>query len=167
MSSPSSESEQVAPVPGAADLVERFAQAWAQMDPDAFTPLFRPDVHLIHPIERDTHGVQQARDFMARTMSLIPDLRYDVQGWASGSDHVIIWGRLYGTIGGGPIEWPLVDRIKLEDGLIRERVAYFDPLVILGTVARRPSAWWPFVRGQLRRLSGGYTHPAGRQDERS
>ena len=60
-------------------------------------------------------------------MSVIPDLRYEVEGWASGSGHVMIWGRLYGTVGGGPIEWPLVDRIKLEDGLIRERVAYFDP----------------------------------------
>jgi ketosteroid isomerase-like protein len=144
--------EAATPNAEAADLVERFAAAWMKMDPDAFTPLFHPDVHLVHPIERSTHGVEQARKFMARTMSVVPDLRYDVQGWASGSDHVIIWGRLYGTVGGGPIEWPLVDRIKVENGLIRERVAYFDPLAILAILVRRPRAWLPFVRAQLRRL---------------
>ena len=138
----------------AADLVERFADAWSKMDPDAFTPLFHPDVHLIHPIERNTHGIEQAREFMARTMSVVEDLRYDVQGWAHGSGHVIIWGRLYGTAGGSPIEWPLVDRIRLERGLIRERVAYFDPLAICAILIRRPRAWLPFLRAQLRRLWG-------------
>ena len=148
-------SEQAAADPEAADLVARFTEAWRRMDPDAFTPLFHPDVHLIHPIERDTHGVQEAREFMARTMSVVPDLRYDVEGWASGSGHVMIWGRLYGTVGGGPIEWPLVDRIRMEDGLIRERVAYFDPLAIFATLIRRPRAWLPYLGAQVRRLRGG------------
>jgi ketosteroid isomerase-like protein len=146
--------EQAAADPEAADLVARFAEAWSRMDPDAFTPLFHPDVHLIHPIEPNTHGVDEAREFMARTMSVVPDLRYDVQGWASGSGHVIIWGRLHGTLGGAPIEWPLVDRIRMEDGLISERVAYFDPLVIFGVVIRRPRAWLPFLGAQVRRLRG-------------
>jgi ketosteroid isomerase-like protein len=144
--------EHTAADPEAADLVERFAEAWGKMDPDAFTQLFHPDVRLIHPIERDAHGVAEARAFMARTMSVVPDLRYDVEGWASGSGHVIIWGRLYGTAGGRPIEWPLVDRIKMDDGLIRERVAYFDPLPVFTTLIRRPRAWLPFVGAQLRRL---------------
>jgi len=144
--------EQVVTDPEAADLVERFADAWSRMDPDAFTPLFHPEVRLIHPVERNTRGVDEAREFMKRTMSIVPDLRYDVQGWASGSDHVIIWGRLHGTLGGGPVEWPLVDRIKLEDGLIRERVAYFDPLVMFGVLVRRPRAWLPFLGAQARRL---------------
>lgn len=138
--------------PEAAALVERFAEAWSKMDPDAFTPLFHPDVDLIHPIERNTHGVDEAREFMKRTMSVVPDLRYDVQGWASGSGHLIIWGRLHGTLGGGPIEWPLVDRIKIDDGLIRERVAYFDPLALFGALIRRPRAWLPYLAAQVRRL---------------
>jgi ketosteroid isomerase-like protein len=146
--------EQGAVDPEAADLVERFAEAWSKMDPDAFTPLFHSNVHLIHPIERNAHGVDESREFMERTMSVMPDLRYDVQGWASGSGHVIIWGRLHGTIGGGPIEWPLVDRIKIEDGLIRERAAYFDPLVIFGVLIRRPRAWLPYLGAQVRRLRG-------------
>lgn len=142
---------QAAADPAAADFVARFAAAWSAMDPEAFTPLYRPDVTLIHPVDRTTHGIDEARAFMERTMSVIPDLRYDVQGWASGSGQVIIWGRLYGTAGGGPVEWPLVDRITLEDGLVRERVAYFDPLVLFGTLARRPRAWWPFLRSRFRR----------------
>jgi ketosteroid isomerase-like protein len=143
---------QVRADPEAADLVARFAEAWSEMNPDAFTPLFHPDVHLIHPVERNTCGLDEARAFMQRTMSLVRDLRYDVQGWASGSGHVIIWGRLYGTVGGGPIAWPLVDRIEIKDGLIRERVAYFDPLPIFATLIRRPRAWLPYLSAQLRRL---------------
>lgn len=143
------------PDPDAAGFVERFAEAWGKMDPDAFTPLFHPDVRLIHPVERNTRGIDEAREFMERTMSLVPDLRYEVHGWATGSGQVLIWGRLHGTLGGGPIEWPLVDRLTLEDGLIRERVAYFDPLVILGTVLRRPRAWLPYLGAQLRRVRGG------------
>ena len=144
--------EQATVDPEAAGLVERFAEAWSKADPDAFTPLFHPDVHLVQPIERDAYGIAEARAFMERTMALVPDLRYDVQGWASGSGQVIIWGRLHGTLGGGPIEWPLVDRIIMDDGLIRERIAYFDPLVIAATLIRRPRAWRPFLGAQLRRL---------------
>lgn len=139
----------------AADLVKRFAEAWTKCDPDAFTPLFHPDIHLIHPMERNTHGVEEAREFMARTMEQIPDLRYEVQGWSAGSGHVMIWGRLYGTLAGKPIEWPLVDKIKMEDGLIRERVAYFDPTAIAAQVIRRPGAWLPYLRAQVRRLRAG------------
>ncbi|MCP3803341.1 nuclear transport factor 2 family protein [Allokutzneria sp. A3M-2-11 16] len=132
-------------------IVQRFTEAWSKMDPDAFTPLFRPDVRLVHPMDRDTRGVDEAREFMRRTMTLIPDLRYDVHGWASGSGHVLIWGRLHGTLGGGPVEWPLVDRIALVDGLIAERVAYFDPLRVIAAVLRRPRAWLPYLSTRLGR----------------
>ena len=62
--------------PAAAELVERFAEAWSREDPEAFLPLFHPDVHLIQPLDGDAHGVAEARAFMERTMALIPDLRY-------------------------------------------------------------------------------------------
>lgn len=151
----SERTDQAAADPEAADLVARFTDAWQRKDPDAFTPLFHPDVHLIHPIDRNTHGPDEAREFMARTMSVVPDLRYEVEGWASGSGHVIIWGRLHGTAGGGPISWPLVDKIRMEDGLIRERVAYFDPLAVFAQLARRPKAWPAFLHGRLRQLLPG------------
>jgi ketosteroid isomerase-like protein len=153
--------------PEAADLVERFADAWSKMDPDAFTPLFHPDVHLIHPIERDTHGVDEAREFMKRTMSVMPDLRYDVQGWASGSGHVVIWGRLHGTLGGGPIEWPLIDRIKLEDGLIRERGRVLRPAhdprrpdptpPRMAALPRRPASQAAWQVDRPRELAAGFS----------
>lgn len=150
----------------AADIVERFTEAWSRADPDAFTPLFRPDVRLVHPMERHTNGVDEAREFMRRTMSLIPDLRYDVRGWASGSGHVLIWGRLYGTLGGGPVQWPLVDRLTIQDGLIAERVAYFDPLPIIATLLRRPRAWLPYLGTRLRLPSGGRPRASNRAGQR-
>ncbi|SDM35104.1 nuclear transport factor 2 family protein [Allokutzneria albata] len=134
----------------AAHIVERFTEAWSRMDPDAFTPLFRPDVRLIHPMDRNTRGIDEAREFMRRTMALIPDLRYDVHGWAHGSGHVLIWGRLHGTLGGRPVEWPLVDKIVLQDGLIAERVAYFDSMDVITAVLRRPRSWLTYLSTRLR-----------------
>ncbi|SFQ02180.1 Ketosteroid isomerase-related protein [Amycolatopsis arida] len=145
----------------AADIVARFTEAWSTMDPDAFTPLLHPDVRLVHPMEANTRGIDEAHQFMRRIMTLIPDLRFEVHGWASGSGQVLIWGRLHGTLGGGPIEWPLVDRITPKDGLIAERVAYFDPLVIVTTLLRRPRAWPSYLAMRWRGLRGGRAGSSG------
>ena len=49
--------------------------------------------------------------------------------------------------------WTLIDRIELSGtatgDLIRERVSYFDPLPLLGTLLR-PSVLWRLVRARRR-----------------
>jgi hypothetical protein len=52
---------------------------------------------------------------------------------------------LRGHLGRKPIEWTVVDRIILEDGLIRERRSYFDPAPLLRAVALRPPASLPLL----------------------
>ena len=44
-----------------------------------------------------------------------------------------------------PVEWTVVGRIILEDGLIRERRSYFDPAPLLRAVALRPRASLPLL----------------------
>ena len=45
--------------------------------------------------------------------------------------------------------WPGVDRILLEDGLLRERIAYFDALATLPAALRAPRTWQRLVRWNL------------------
>ena len=51
-------------------------------------------------------------------------------------------------LGGRPIEWPVVDRFVLHDGLATERVSYFDPTPLLRAVLTRPTSWWRLVRSR-------------------
>lgn len=140
----------------AADVVRRFAEVWTKHDPDAIAELVHPEAHLIGPLDRDVHGREQARAFFAGVLGVIPDLEYEVEGWSYGSGQLMIWGRLHGRIAAHtPIEWPVVDRITIRDGLIGKRIAYFDPMVIAAQVLRRPRTWLPFLRWRLAALRRG------------
>jgi hypothetical protein len=44
------------------------------------------------------------------------------------------------------------DHIRLEGGLVRERIAYFDPLPLIATLASRPRAWPAWLCTQLARV---------------
>jgi hypothetical protein len=66
-------------------------------------------------------------------------------------DGVLMELPLRGHLGGKPLQWVVVDRIVLEDGLIRER-SYFDPAPLLRAVAMRlPYASLPLLLSPLRR----------------
>jgi hypothetical protein len=54
-------------------------------------------------------------------------------------------------MGGRPIEWTVVDRIVLEDGLIRERRSYFDSVPLVKAMASRPRAALPLLSARLKR----------------
>lgn len=86
-----------------------------------------------------------------RTFGLIPDLRGDVVEWAARDGFLVIAIRLHGTIGGRPVEWISSDHIQLADGLVKERVAHFDPLPLVAAVLRSPRVWPRFAALQLRR----------------
>jgi SnoaL-like protein len=141
---------------GHAEFVERFAAGWAAPERgDRLIPLLHPEVRLVQPVEGEVRGHAGARGFFDRTFDLIPDLRGEVLRWASGEDLLLIELRLYGTLAGGrPVEWVTSDHIRLEDGLVRERIARFDPTPLLAAALRSPRAWPALVRGNLARLRG-------------
>jgi ketosteroid isomerase-like protein len=75
----------------------------------------------------------------------IPDLVGDLKRWGETADGVFIELTLHGHLGGRPVEWTVADRIILEDGMIRERRSYFDPVPLLRAVALRPRASLPLL----------------------
>jgi hypothetical protein len=104
---------------------------------------------FIQPIEPVVRGHAMASAFWRRLFTLIPDLRGEVISWAHREDVVFIEVRLHGTLGGRPIEWVSVDRILLDSGKVRQRVANFNPLPLIRALALRPTALVGFIKTRL------------------
>lgn len=135
----------------AAAFVERFEAAWADPSPEALTSLLHPDGRLIQPLEPEIRGRADVDAMWRRNFGLIPDLRGEVLRWAASDDLLVIEVRLSGTLGGRRVEWITSDHIRLEDGLIKERVAHFDPTPLVTALLRSPRTLARFVATRLRR----------------
>jgi ketosteroid isomerase-like protein len=108
--------------------------------------MLAPDVRLLQPVTPTVVGQDAARREFTRLLRWLPDLRGVVDHWGSDGDTVLIAWRLRFTLGHGPFELRIVDRIVAHDGLIVEREAYFDSLRFLLATLVRPSAWGGYLR---------------------
>jgi hypothetical protein len=133
----------------AAGFVERFERAWAVPSPETLTALLHPDGRLVQPLEREIRGRSETEAMWRRNFALIPDLRGEVLRWAESDDLLVIELRLSGTIGSRRVEWVTSDHIRLEDGLVKERVAHFDPTPLVAALARSPRTLLRFARLRL------------------
>jgi ketosteroid isomerase-like protein len=138
--------------------VEWFIEGWrspagAESLADHFDPVIDPDVRLIQPQIATLVGKRAFRERFARPLfDLIPDLRGEVQRWATGEDTAYVELTMRGTLGGRPVSWRVCDRISLRDGIAVERETYMDPLPLMRAVAGRPRAWPGFARMQAREI---------------
>jgi len=136
----------------AADFVRRFQETWAAPTPERLNALVHPDIEFIQPLQPPVHGHAEAAAFWRHLLAMIPDLSGEVVSWAARDDVVFIELRMGGTLGGEPIEWVTLDRIQLDDGKVRRRIAYFDPLPLMRTIALRPRALRVWLRANAGRL---------------
>jgi ketosteroid isomerase-like protein len=130
----------------AAELVRRFTAVWAEPAVERFVAMLAPDVRLVQPVTPPVHGREAARREFGRLLRWLPDLRGVVDAWGVQGDTVLIAWRLRFTLGRGPFELRVVDRLVARDGLIAEREAYFDSLRFLLATVQRPSAWLGYAR---------------------
>ena len=141
----------------ATEFVEFFAAGWAigARDPEAFFRHFGPRMHpntaLMQPIAPSARGPGALRELFGPLFKAMPDLTGTLRRWGQTDDGVFIELTLRGHLGRKPVEWTVVDRIILEDGMIRERRSYFDPAPLLKAVALRPRASLPLLLSLLRR----------------
>jgi SnoaL-like domain len=135
----------------AAEFVEFFATGWKLGARDAdgyfrhFGPRMHPDSLLIQPVAPPARGPRALQELFGPIFKAVPDLHGELQRWGATVDGVFIELTLRGHLGGKPLEWTVVDRIILEDGMIRERRSYFDPSPLLKAVALRPRASLPLL----------------------
>ena len=127
-------------------MAAAFTEAWAHPNVDRFVALLAEDVRLLQPVTPVVVGLPAARREFAQLLKWLPDLHGIVDTWSASGDTLLIAWRLRFTLGRGPYELRIVDRIVFRDGKIAEREAYFDSLLFLLTTLSRPSAWPGYLR---------------------
>jgi SnoaL-like domain len=125
-------------VSDAADFTRRFGEAWAAPTGERLAALLTADVHLVQPLMRPVHDRESARRAFDELFALVPDMHSDVLRWGPTEDGVLIEHRMTGTLGRRPYSWDVIDRLILEDGLARERIAHFDPFPVMAQLLRSP-----------------------------
>ena len=124
-----------------------------------------PDTVLIQPIASLARGPGALQELFGPLFKSVPDLHGELKCWGETADGVFIELTLSGRLGSRPLEWTVVDRIILEDGLIRERRSHFDPAPLLKAVAVRPRSSLPLLLllSLFRRRASGTGPAAGRE----
>jgi ketosteroid isomerase-like protein len=138
-------------------FVDRFAAAWGSRDANQLGALLHSDVVLEGPLMPVLRGRAMAVYALGQFLKSIPDLQITIHDSMLQNNVVFIAFSFRGTVGRRRLEWQLVDRIELEDGLVRARVAYFDPRPLTRALALRPATWWQLARRGLRKLRGPRT----------
>jgi hypothetical protein len=138
----------------AAEFVDFFDEGWrlgaGERFFEHFASRFHPDVLMTQPLAPPSRG-QQFRDLFEPVFRAIPDLHGEVLSWGETTDGVLIELRLSGHLGGRPVTWITIDKIVLEDGLIKERHAHFDPAPLIKAMLLRPQVSLPLLPSLLRR----------------
>jgi ketosteroid isomerase-like protein len=139
----------------AAEFVGFFAAGWETGAGERFFEHFgarmHPDVLMTQPMAPPARGLNEFHELFEPLFRAIPDLTGELLSWGETRDGVLIQLRLYGHLGGRPVEWTTVDRIVLEDGRMKERHAYFDPMPLVVAMLLRPQVSLRLLPGLLRR----------------
>lgn len=131
-------------------VVEKFAEGWAQPHPHAWDDLLHEDVELIQPLLDDVTGRGAFADEARRLLALAPDISGEVIDWAGQDDVLFIDLRLTGTAGRAPVSFRTFDKLRITpDAIVVRREAAFDPTPIMRSLLVRPSSWWPWFRSGI------------------
>jgi hypothetical protein len=94
-----------------------------------------PDTRFIQPLAPPARGPEGMRKVFTEIFAVLPDLRAEVIRWGETERGVIIEFRLISSV----VSWNAVDSFDLdENGMMRERVSYFDPLPVAVKIMMRP-----------------------------
>lgn len=119
----------------AADYVARFATHWNPLVPEALAALMHEDTrNRIPPMTApaDRAGVIAHFEGVKR---LLPDLRLEVERWASAGDAIFIEWVARATVAGKKLSWNGVDRVQVRDGKTYAAEAYWDTRHVAELVA--------------------------------
>jgi len=125
----------------AAQFAAQFADTWRTTDLAKHEALWSEDIVLTQPMMGTLRGKPACREAFQRLFTLVPDLHADVHTVGHGEKQIYIEFTLSGTYGGKPIAWDAVDRFTFTNGLIAERVSYFDATPLVLKLVFRPSGW--------------------------
>lgn len=124
------------------EFAQKFQNAWAAPTIESLTALLTDDVCLIQPLSSPIRGKKSARKAFRKILFRFHGLKGEVtQGYDHGNTQIIEWTMIV-PIAGSEYRVPVIDLFTLgKDGLAQKRVAYFDPLPLLGPIIRSPAIW--------------------------
>lgn len=130
------------------EWMERFGELWrgGRARLDDFMSLFGPGIRLAAPGLAPTVGHAAGREAFRRTFDVFPDMVATIHGWAAGEDVMFAEMTFTATIGGRSVSWRGVDRFRIEDGVVVERLAYFNQLRIRRALLANPRGWMQLAR---------------------
>ncbi len=119
-------------------FIQQFREVWSNPTLEDLMAPLHEDVLLIQPLSEPLHGKKAARRAFRKILTRFPGTQGDVHG-GSGSDNLVFidWTMIV-PIGRSEQRLPVIDKVLLENGLVKERVAYFDPSPLFGPIARSP-----------------------------
>jgi hypothetical protein len=128
--------------PGA--LVGHRDAGWQLSDVDAFInyfhPLVHPDVRSSQPLSPQRVGVEQWDRQFRQIFALLPGVTAMIRSWSATRPHVYVEFDITAPSRQGQFRMTSCDRFTLHDGLITERLVYFDPLPLLRHILCHPVA---------------------------
>jgi hypothetical protein len=131
-------------------VLAAFARGWENPEPHAWDTLMAENVELNQPLLLPGTTRRTWHDEAQRLVSLLPDIRAEVVGWAGRENLMFIELRLRATLGGRPLEFRAVDKLWLTpNGTVLRRDSFFDSAPLIQAVLRRPSAWLPWWRSGI------------------
>jgi hypothetical protein len=143
----------IAKLAAAEDFVRFFSEGWAKPKPEGFLAHFKPRIHpearFVQPTLPPARGPAEFEKGFRELFASLPDYMVEVDDWAARGDAVFIWVTHSATIGRRRRSWQGCDRIVLEDGLIRERVAVLDSGEVMPAVVAVPRLWPQLARWTL------------------
>ena len=95
---------------------------------------------MVQPLVEPHRGHEAFCRNIAPLFAAMPDVHANVLGWRGDERTVFIEFHLEGTLGGRPLRLHVTDRFSQEDGVVTERVSFFDPTPLLVAALRNPRA---------------------------
>lgn len=131
----------------AAAFVERFREIWRNPTVEALVALGHDDAVLEQPMLPRAVGIGAARESLARLLGMFPGLTIEVLDWRGDDERVFIEIKLH-IPHRRPLEWTVMDVIRLDGGLVTHRITYGDPLPLALGILTRPALWRPLIRNR-------------------
>lgn len=128
---------------------ESFVEVWSDPTPEKLAALLDPEVLLIQPHRPPLRGKAAVLADFRRLFDWLPGLHGEVDCVADVGNISFIEWRMIVPLRTGKMSIPAVDRFRLRDDLVVERVVYFDQLVLVSALLRNPGLWLGYIKYRL------------------
>jgi hypothetical protein len=124
----------------AVTIMDQFEKGWSCPSPTAFDEFLATDVVLKQPFIPTVHGRTECHKYLARLLLFAPTLQGRVLSWSSTGNVLFIEIEFAAPrTRRRVLRWNAADRVLFdEQGVVRERVTYMDPLELTKQIARSP-----------------------------